>query len=356
MNTHEFNKIAGAVLAAMLTAVVAGQIAGALINVHELEKNVYTVGGAEEDMAAVADEAAVDDAAGSILLLLVDADPAAGGKVAKKCASCHSFDDGGPTKVGPNLWNIVGAPVANAAGFDYSGALTELGGEWSYERLDRFLTQPRAFAPGTKMSFAGVKKTEDRVNLIAWLRQQSLTPATLPADEAKAEPETVTTDAGAAMEEAPAAAEAPAADETPAVEEAAPAESPAAATEQAAVTEGSQLAALFAGADSAAGAKLARKCTSCHNVAAGAGNKVGPNLWNVVGAPVAGIEGFKYSAALQEFGGTWTYDRLYAFLEKPRAAVPGTKMSFAGFKDPQQIADLLAWLGAQSDDPVAPPQ
>ena len=74
------------------------------------------------------------------------------------------------------------------------------------------------------------------------------------------------------------------------------------------------------------------------------------------GAPVAGTEGFKYSTALQEFGGEWTYDRLYAFLEKPRAAVPGTKMSFAGFKDPQQIADLLAWLGAQSDDPVAPPQ
>jgi cytochrome c len=374
MNSHEINKIAGAILAAMLTAVAAGQLAGALINPHDLEKNVYTVGGADE----MADEAAADDdadPAGSTLLLLVDADPVAGEKAAKKCTSCHSFDDGGPNKVGPNLWNIVGAPVAKVEGYDFSAALVDTGGEWTYNRLDRYLTNPKAFAPGTKMSFGGIKKVKDRINLIAWMRQQSLTPATLPADEAKAETEAVATDAAPAMEAAPAAEEAPAvegavaeeapapaAEETPAaeeaapMEEAAPAETPAEATEQAAATEGSQLAALFAGADSAAGAKLARKCTACHNAEAGAGNKVGPNLWNIVGAPVAGIEGFKYSAALTEFGGNWTYDRLYAFLEKPKAAVPGTKMSFAGFKKPQQLIDLLAWLGEQSDNPVAPPQ
>ncbi len=323
MNSHEINKIAGAILAAALTAVVAGQIAGALINVHELEENVFVVGGADRDVTADLDDAA--DEAPSIILLMVNADPAAGEKVARKCASCHSFNDGGANKVGPNLWNIVGAPIAEVEGYSYSDSLAELGGDWTYDRLNQFLAQPKLFAPGTKMGFAGLKKVEDRVNLIAWLRQQSLAPATLPAEETTAEAETVAT------EEAPAA-------------------------EEAAATDGAPLVALFAGADSAAGAKLARKCTSCHNIAAGAGNKVGPNLWNVVGAEVAGIEGYKYSAALDAFGGTWSYDRLYGFLEKPRNAVPGTKMTFAGFKDPQQIADLLTWLGEQSDDPVAPPR
>jgi len=115
-----------------------------------------------------------------IAALLAVADADAGAKVWKKCASCHSIDEGGANKVGPNLWDIVGRPVAGHDGYKYSGALTGLGGEWSYDRLDGFLTKPKDFAAGTKMSFAGLKSAEDRANLIAFLRGQSASPKPLP--------------------------------------------------------------------------------------------------------------------------------------------------------------------------------
>lgn len=115
-----------------------------------------------------------------IAALLAAADAEAGAKVSRKCAACHSFDEGGPNKVGPNLWDIVGRPVAGHEGYKYSDALSGLGGEWSYDRLDAFLTKPKDYAAGTKMSFAGVKSAEDRANLIAFLRGQSADPKPLP--------------------------------------------------------------------------------------------------------------------------------------------------------------------------------
>ena len=115
-----------------------------------------------------------------IAALLAAADTEAGAKVWKKCASCHSIDEGGSNKVGPNLWDIVGRPVAGHEGYKYSGALSGLGGEWSYDRLDGFLTKPKDFAAGTKMSFAGLKSAEDRANLIAFLRDRSDDPKPLP--------------------------------------------------------------------------------------------------------------------------------------------------------------------------------
>ena len=115
-----------------------------------------------------------------IATLLAAADAEAGAKVWKKCASCHSIDEGGANKVGPNLWDIVGKPVAGHEGYKYSNALSGLGGEWSYDRLDGFLTKPKDYAAGTKMSFAGLKSADDRANLIAFLRGQSASPKPLP--------------------------------------------------------------------------------------------------------------------------------------------------------------------------------
>ncbi len=112
--------------------------------------------------------------------LLAAADTDAGKKVFRKCKACHGFDKGGKNKVGPNLWDIVGRPVAGGGGFKYSGALGEIGGNWSYEALDAFLASPKTFAKGTKMSFSGVKDEIDRANLIAWMRTLSDNPAALP--------------------------------------------------------------------------------------------------------------------------------------------------------------------------------
>ena len=119
-------------------------------------------------------------AASGIAALIAAADPEAGKKVSRKCAACHGFDKGGKNKVGPNLWDIVGQPVAAGEGFKYSGALKGLGGDWSYESLDGFLAAPKSFAKGTKMAFSGVKSETDRANLIAWMRSQSDNPAPLP--------------------------------------------------------------------------------------------------------------------------------------------------------------------------------
>ncbi|OOY14407.1 c-type cytochrome [Thioclava sp. DLFJ4-1] len=98
-----------------------------------------------------------------------------------------------------------------------------------------------------------------------------------------------------------------------------------------------------------AGEKTFRKCKACHTVDEGGANRVGPNLYGIVGAPVAAADGFRYSDALIEYGGDWTPDRLAAFLANPRKAVPGTKMSFAGLRKAQDQADVIAYLDSLTD-------
>lgn len=106
--------------------------------------------------------------------MIADADPSAGETTAKrKCAVCHSFDEGGPNKVGPNLHGIVGQEVAAADGFRYSGALQDKGGSWDYAALDAFLADPRGWAQGTRMAFAGLKDEQERVEVISYLRSIS---------------------------------------------------------------------------------------------------------------------------------------------------------------------------------------
>ncbi len=112
--------------------------------------------------------------------LLASANSGDGEKVFKKCKACHTAGKGGAHKVGPNLWDVVGRAKAGAEGYKFSGVLAGLGGAWSYEDLDAFLTKPKAFAPGTKMTFAGLKKAADRAAIIAYLRALSDSPKPLP--------------------------------------------------------------------------------------------------------------------------------------------------------------------------------
>lgn len=117
---------------------------------------------------------------GTVLALLASADAGDGKKIFNKCRACHTVDKGGANRVGPNLWDVVGRAKAGAQGYRFSGVLAGLGGTWTFADLDAFLARPKAFAPGTRMAFNGVKKAADRAAVIVYLRSLSDSPKPLP--------------------------------------------------------------------------------------------------------------------------------------------------------------------------------
>jgi cytochrome c len=116
------------------------------------------------------------------------------------------------------------------------------------------------------------------------------------------------------------------------------------------------IAQLLASASAEQGAQTAKVCLTCHNMAKGQGNKVGPDLYGIVGRAVAGEPGFNYSAALKAKGGTWTFDALNPWLANPRGDVPGTLMTFGGVTSEKQRADIIAYLNSNSDNPLPLPK
>jgi cytochrome c len=136
----------------------------------------------------VVEEGEGADAGPSLAMLLAGGDAAAGEKAAiGRCGTCHTFDQGGGVKTGPNLFGVMGKPIGkHAAGFAYSSALSGHGGDWSYENMDAWLKSPKTFAAGTKMSFAGLSNGQDRANIILYMRQQGGGPP-LPTPEATSE-------------------------------------------------------------------------------------------------------------------------------------------------------------------------
>ena len=182
MDSFEFNKIAGAVLGAALFALLVSTLSDILFASHPPETPFYlaSLTSDESDDSGLSGAEKTED---SIAVLLASADAAKGEKVAKKCVACHTFDNGGAHKTGPNLWDIVNRNVANVDGFQYSASLATMGGDgkvWDYESLDLFLRKPKDFASGTKMAFGGISKADDRAHLVAYLRSLSDSPAPLP--------------------------------------------------------------------------------------------------------------------------------------------------------------------------------
>ena len=114
------------------------------------------------------------------LVLLAKADPKQGAKAFNKCKACHTTKKGGKNRVGPNLWNIVGKKMASGAGYKYSSALKGKGGAWTFKNIDAFITSPRKFAKGTKMTFAGIRKASERAAILVYLRSLSDSPKPLP--------------------------------------------------------------------------------------------------------------------------------------------------------------------------------
>jgi cytochrome c len=178
MASQEANKIAGAVLMAGLIAMASGFIARSLVHPVQLKELAFAV--EKPDAPAAAGQPAGPVEVPPVSPLLAKADLAAGEASAKKCAACHTFDKGGPNRVGPNLYDVVGRKPGQVAGFAYSKPMAAVAEEWNYEHLNKYLNNPKAAIPGNKMAFAGIAKLEERAALIAWLRSKSDAPKPLP--------------------------------------------------------------------------------------------------------------------------------------------------------------------------------
>jgi cytochrome c len=181
MDSFEWNKIAGAVLGTLIFVLVIKFGTEAIFDVEKPTKPGYVVEGVTEEASTSATTAPVEEVIPDWGTVLPKADAAAGQKISARCEQCHDLSKGGPNKIGPNLWGVLGRPRGTHPGFSYSGAMTASHDVWSLDNFFKFIKSPAAYVPGTKMSFAGLRSETDRINLIAWLRTQADSPLPIPA-------------------------------------------------------------------------------------------------------------------------------------------------------------------------------
>jgi cytochrome c2 len=317
MKYYRLNQIAMAVLVALLLFFGARTLIKIAEEEPEPEKPGYEVAGTEEKKGEGKAKGGPD-----IAVLLAAGNAAHGADVSKKCAVCHSFDNGGPNLIGPNLYGVLGRKVASHEGYEYSDALKAKGGTWDYAMLDHMIENPNAFAPGTKMAlFPGLPDAKERADVILFLREKNDSPPPLPEPSA------------APVAEAPAEGE------------------PAAGK-----ASGGEILALIATADPKQGEAELALCKVCHTFDKGGATLIGPNLYGVVGKKIASHEGVTYTPALKAKEGDWTYENLDAWLTNPQAFAPGTSMAFPGLPDIKKRAAVIAYLRSNAESPIPLPE
>ena len=185
MNSFELNKIMGAVLGACLVLLALNLAASAIFSPEKPAKPGFAIA-VQEDHGGGAKDAKKEPEK-PIGVLLASASVEKGQAAVKACQACHTFEKGGPNRVGPNLYDIIGHERGTGrGGFNFSAAMKAKGGQWTYDELNKFLANPRGYIPGTNMSFAGISRDTQRADVIAYLRSLSDNPQPLPKAEAAA--------------------------------------------------------------------------------------------------------------------------------------------------------------------------
>jgi cytochrome c len=185
MNSFELNKVLGAILGTCLITLALNIGAGAIFAPEKPAKPGYAI--AAKELGA-APSAAKKEPEQPIETLLASASVEKGKSIAKQCQACHTFEKGGPNRVGPNLWGVVGRPRASEAGFNYSAAMKAKGGTWTFDELNKFLANPRGYITGTAMTFAGLSRANQRADVIDFLHTLSDSPVPLPKAAENAPP------------------------------------------------------------------------------------------------------------------------------------------------------------------------
>ena len=174
------NKIIVSIVLAIILVLGINKITDAIFYIEKPEKSAYQVAEVTTVASTTSDEeSSTNSESGNIMDLFASTNAAEGAKIFKKCAACHSITEGGANKIGPALWGVLGRPAASVPGYKYSKAMAAHGKNWSFEEMNGFLTKPKDWIKGTKMSFAGLKKAEDRAAVILYMNENTNSPLPL---------------------------------------------------------------------------------------------------------------------------------------------------------------------------------
>ena len=174
------NKIIVSIVFAVILIVGINKITDSIFYVEKPEKSAYQVASVTTAASTTSTETnSTSSESGNIMALFASTSAAEGAKVFKKCSACHSIAEGGANKIGPALWGVLGRPAGSVPGYKYSKAMAEYGKNWSFEEMNSFLIKPKDWIKGTKMSFAGLKKAEDRAAVILYMNENTNSPLPL---------------------------------------------------------------------------------------------------------------------------------------------------------------------------------